>query len=98
MLCRLGNDGRELEVPLAHAEIGSRIRIAIRAGDIIIATERPHALSARNTFEGRVVEIKREGMKSDRKRGRGRTVRGPHHSGRTAKNYSSNQARWSGSL
>ena len=63
MLCRLGNDGRELEVPLAHAEIGSRIRIAIRAGDIIIATERPHALSARNTFEGRVVDLKREGIK-----------------------------------
>jgi molybdate transport system ATP-binding protein len=62
MLCRLGNDGRELEVPLAHAEVGSRIRIAIRAGDIIIATERPHALSARNTFEGRIVEIKREGI------------------------------------
>jgi molybdate transport system ATP-binding protein len=62
MLCRLGSDGRELEVPLAHAEVGSRIRIAIRAGDIIIATERPHALSARNTFEGRIVEIKREGI------------------------------------
>lgn len=63
MLCRIGNDGRELEVPLAHAEIGSRIRIAIRAGDIIIAGERPHALSARNTFEGRIVDIKREGIK-----------------------------------
>jgi molybdate transport system ATP-binding protein len=63
MLCRIGNDGRELEVPLAHAEVGSRIRIAIRAGDIIIAAERPHALSARNTFEGRIVDIKREGIK-----------------------------------
>ncbi len=63
MLCRVGNDGRELEVPLAHAEVGSRIRIAIRAGDIIIAAERPHALSARNTFEGRIVDIKREGIK-----------------------------------
>ncbi len=63
MLCRVGNDGRELEVPLAHAEVGSRIRIAIRAGDIIIAGERPHALSARNTFEGRIVDIKREGIK-----------------------------------
>jgi molybdate transport system ATP-binding protein len=62
MLCRLGNDGRELEVPLAHAKIGSQIRIAIRAGDIIIATERPHALSARNAFEGRVVDLKREGI------------------------------------
>ncbi len=63
MLCRIGNDGRELEVPLAHTEVGSRIRIAIRAGDIIIAGERPHALSARNTFEGRIVDIKREGIK-----------------------------------
>jgi molybdate transport system ATP-binding protein len=63
MLCRIGNDGRELEVPLAHAEVGSRIRIAIRAGDIIIGGERPHALSARNTFEGRIVDIKREGIK-----------------------------------
>ena len=62
-LCRIGNDGRELEVPLAHAEVGSRIRVAIRAGDIIIAGERPHALSARNTFEGRIVDIKREGIK-----------------------------------
>jgi len=63
MLCHIGNDGRELEVPLAHAEVSSRIRIAIRAGDIIIAGERPHALSARNTFEGRIVDIKREGIK-----------------------------------
>ena len=63
MLCHIGNDGRELEVPLAHAEVSSRIRIAIRAGDIIIAGERPHALSARNTFEGRIIDIKREGIK-----------------------------------
>jgi molybdate transport system ATP-binding protein len=63
MLCRVGNGGRELEVPLAHAEIRSQIRIAIRAGDIIIAGERPHALSARNTFEGRIADIKREGTR-----------------------------------
>ena len=64
MLVRLGSisDGRELEVPLARVEVGSRIRIAIRAGDIILATERPHALSARNTFEGRVVDIEQEGV------------------------------------
>jgi len=63
MLCRLGNSGRELEVPLANAEVGGQVRIAIRAGDIIIAGERPHALSARNSFEGRVVDIKREGVR-----------------------------------
>ena len=62
MLCGLGNDGCKLEVPLAHAEGGSQVRIAIRAGDIIIAAERPHALSARNAFEGRIIDIKREGV------------------------------------
>ncbi len=62
MLCRLGNSDRELEVPLARAEAGSQVRIAIRAGDIIIAGERPHALSARNSFEGRIVDIKLQGM------------------------------------
>ena len=62
MLCRLGNDGRELEVPLTRAEVGSHVRIAIRAGDIIIADERPHGLSARNAFEGRVTAIRREGV------------------------------------
>jgi molybdate transport system ATP-binding protein len=63
MLCRLGNEARELEVPLANAQVGARIRIAIRAGDIIIAAARPRNLSARNTFEGRIVELKREGVR-----------------------------------
>jgi molybdate transport system ATP-binding protein len=62
MLCRLGDNGRELEVPLARADSGSQVRIAIRAGDIIIATERPYALSARNTFQGRIVDLKDEGV------------------------------------
>jgi molybdate transport system ATP-binding protein len=62
MLCGLGNDGCKLEVPLAHAQSGSQVRIAIRAGDIIVAAERPHALSARNAFEGRIIDIKREGV------------------------------------
>jgi len=63
MLCRLGNEGHQLEVPLARAEVGASVRIAIRAGDIIIAGEHPHALSAQNTFEGRVVDITRAGVK-----------------------------------
>ena len=62
MLCRLGYDGRELEVPLARAEVGSQVRVAIRAGDIIIAAVRPHGLSARNSFAGRVSDIRREGV------------------------------------
>lgn len=61
MLCHLDGGAAELEVPLGRAELGSRVRIAIRAGDIIIAAEHPHGLSARNAFPGRVESIRREG-------------------------------------
>jgi molybdate transport system ATP-binding protein len=63
MLCQLDGSATHLEVPLGHAEIGSRIRIAIRAGDIIIASDQPHNLSARNSFQGRVLSIRREGAR-----------------------------------
>ncbi len=62
MLCRLDYDGCELEVPLTRAEVGSQARLAIRAGDIMIAASRPRGLSARNCFEGRVADIRREGV------------------------------------
>jgi len=38
------------------------VRIAIRAGDIILATEQPRGLSARNTFQGQVLSLRREGV------------------------------------
>jgi len=62
MLCRVGVDGRELEVPLARTQIGAPIRIAIRAGDIMVSVERPRAISARNCFEGRILDVRREGV------------------------------------
>ena len=37
-----------------HAEPGSEIRVAIRAGDILLATEAPHFLSARNILPGTI--------------------------------------------
>ncbi len=63
MLCQLDGSATHLEVPLGHADIGSRLRIAIRAGDIIIASDQPHNLSARNSFQGRVLSIRREGVR-----------------------------------
>jgi len=62
MLCQLDRAGCELEVPLTGAGVGSPVRIAIRAGDIMIAAERPHGLSARNTLRGRVASVRREGV------------------------------------
>jgi molybdate transport system ATP-binding protein len=62
MLCRLESSDCELEVPLARTEVGCEIRIAIRAGDIMIAAERPHGLSARNTLRCCIQSIRREGV------------------------------------
>jgi len=61
MLCRLDGAETEVEVPLSRVEVGSNIRIAIRAGDIIIAGEFPRALSARNVVPARVISLRREG-------------------------------------
>jgi len=37
------------------------VRIAIRAGDILLATEKPVALSARNVLPGRVAGLNEQG-------------------------------------
>lgn len=58
---RLGESTCELEVPLAHASAGDRVQIAIRAGDILLAAERPRGLSARNILEGRMVSLEPRG-------------------------------------
>ena len=63
MLCQLDGAETQLEVPLGHADPGDRVRIAIRAGDIIVASEQPHNLSARNIFPAQVLSIRREGVR-----------------------------------
>ncbi len=63
MLCQLDGSATQLEVPLGHAEPGARVRIAIRAGDIMLASEHPQGLSARNSFQGRVLSTRREGVR-----------------------------------
>lgn len=61
MLCRPQGSEIEIEVPLARAIRGQPVRIAIRAGDIMLATEHPSAISARNVFAGRIVSLDRMG-------------------------------------
>jgi|SRR5579875_474500 molybdate transport system ATP-binding protein len=63
MLCRLDGADCELEVPLTRAGLGAPVRVAIRAGDIMVAAERPRGLSARNTLRGRIGAIRREGVR-----------------------------------
>ncbi|MGB8473575.1 MAG: molybdenum ABC transporter ATP-binding protein [Candidatus Acidiferrum sp.] len=61
MRVRLGDSRCEIEVPLAHAAAGDPVRVAIRAGDILLATAKPENLSARNVIEGRLVSLEKRG-------------------------------------
>jgi molybdate transport system ATP-binding protein len=47
----------ELETPLVQAEVGSRLRVGIRAGDLLLATEQPRGLSARNVLPGIILRL-----------------------------------------
>jgi molybdate transport system ATP-binding protein len=62
-IMRVGLDGSEseLEVPLGTAAIGSTVQVAIRAGDILLATQLPYGLSARNVLPGTVEAIETRG-------------------------------------
>jgi molybdate transport system ATP-binding protein len=71
MLCRIAScplPGAEavssvlLETPLIRAEVGSLLRVGIRAGDILLAAAKPVALSARNVIAGRLVSLERRDM------------------------------------
>jgi molybdate transport system ATP-binding protein len=48
-----------LETPLVRAEVGSTLRVGIRAGDILLAIIPPVGLSARNVIPGAVISIER---------------------------------------
>jgi molybdate transport system ATP-binding protein len=51
----------EIETPLGHAAVGTAVRLAIRAGDILLATERPYGLSARNVIAGKIISLDQRG-------------------------------------
>ncbi|HEX6501934.1 MAG TPA: molybdenum ABC transporter ATP-binding protein [Terriglobales bacterium] len=55
LTCRLENSLVELETPLVQAEVGSALRVAISAGDILLAAAPPQGLSARNIVPGRIM-------------------------------------------
>jgi molybdate transport system ATP-binding protein len=46
-----------LETPLVRADVGSALRVGIRAGDIMLATSPPTGLSARNVIAGRITSL-----------------------------------------
>jgi len=56
MTCRVAPH-LELETPLVRANPGARLRVGIRAGDILLASVQPSGLSARNIIPGRVLSL-----------------------------------------
>jgi molybdate transport system ATP-binding protein len=59
MVCQLAESKVEIETPLVWADVGSTLRVGIRAGDILLASLPPVGLSARNIIAGRVVSLAR---------------------------------------
>jgi molybdate transport system ATP-binding protein len=57
MTCRIAASNVELETPLMRADVGSAMKVGIRAGDILLATAYPSGLSARNVIAGVVASL-----------------------------------------
>lgn len=60
MVVRLEQSNLELEVPLTTTS-DDRVTVAVRAGDILVATRRPDGISARNVLQGDIEHLQREG-------------------------------------
>jgi molybdate transport system ATP-binding protein len=61
MRARLSGSDAELELPLGYAAVGDHVHVAIRAGDIMLATRRPSGISARNILEGTIDSVEVRG-------------------------------------
>lgn len=62
MTCRIWSAGPglmpvEIETPLVRAQPGTRLKVGISAGDVLLATSAPVGLSARNILPGRLVSL-----------------------------------------
>ena len=56
-----GGGACRVEVPLGRGGVGARVTVAVRSGDIILATERPRGLSARNVLAGTLSALEERG-------------------------------------
>ena len=62
MRIHLDGSQREIEVPLGFSAVGHKVCVAVRAGDILLATQPPRGLSARNVMEGRIAALEPRGV------------------------------------
>lgn len=63
MECRIGGTACVIEVPYGEVPSGAEVRLAIRAGDILVGTVLPQGLSARNILPGTIQSLRREGAR-----------------------------------
>jgi len=61
MRVALEADHCELEIPLGSTPVGEEVQVALRAGDILVAAEKPRRLSARNVLEGVLESMEERG-------------------------------------
>jgi molybdate transport system ATP-binding protein len=61
MAVSLARTNVQIETPIVDGQIGEAVRVAIRAGDVLLAVHRPAGLSARNIIQGTVVSQRRTG-------------------------------------
>ena len=54
MTCRLAGGEARIEAPLIRVAPGAAVRLALRAGDVLLATAPPEKISARNILRGRI--------------------------------------------
>ncbi len=64
-LSLLSFDGGDLIVPLLRRAIGERLRVRIRAEDVMLALEEPRAISANNVLPCRVTALRERGTHAD---------------------------------
>ena len=66
MRVRIGDErgACELDVPLGKEDEGGRVMVAVRSGDILLATEEPRSTSARNILRGHITAIEERGARS----------------------------------
>ncbi|HXG68119.1 MAG TPA: molybdenum ABC transporter ATP-binding protein [Blastocatellia bacterium] len=50
-----------LDVPFGRSSLGDRVKVAVPAGDILLATAEPRHTSARNILRGRILSIEDKG-------------------------------------
>ena len=57
-LTTVAHDGQQLTVPeIAGKHAGERVRLLVRSGDVVLASEKPAGISVRNVLDATVVEI-----------------------------------------